>query len=187
MNELIAAVLAAKDKDELEKLVRDELGIELDKRRGLETLRKDILAGLGVGPDGQPLEGGGAKQEQGQDGEQEELEEQEQQEQQEQGGNTSEPLQQPTDLDGQGEIAPKEPVAQQAIDELTPPVEPALGGELPPADPLALAGLELPELENEERELEEPAPANRLLRNRENGREFVWTPELAQLAHMEEV
>jgi len=187
MNELIAAVLAAKDKDELETLVRDELGIELDKRRGLETLRKDILAGLGVGPDGQPLEGGGTEQEQGQDGEQEELEEQEQQEQQEQGGNTSEPLQQPSGLDGQGEIAPKEPVAQLAIDEPTAPPEPAMGGELLPADPLALAGLELPELEEEEGELEPPAPVNRLLRNRENGREFVWTPELAQLAHMEEV
>lgn len=173
--ELIAAVLAAKNVKELAALVKAELDIDLNKRGELEALRADVLSGLGVGPDGKPLDGG-------------EQQEQEQQEQQEQGGNTSEPLQQPSDLGGQGEIAPKEHAAQPVIQQLAPPAEPVVGGELPPAEPLTLAGLELPELEDEDEfELEEPAPVNRLLRNRENGREFVWTPELAQLAHMEEV
>ncbi|MBD9415924.1 hypothetical protein IB234_15280 [Pseudomonas sp. PDM16] len=179
--ELIAAVKAAKTKDELEALVKAELSIDLDKRRKLEDLRADVLSGLGADLDPDA------------DQEQDDAQQQEQQEQQEQqGGNTSQPLQQPSDLGGQGEIAPKEPVGQPVAEVPAPTAVPAavVGGLLLETTPGTLEVLpEPPELEEEEEDWfdEEPAPANRLLRNRENGREFVWTPELAKLSHMEEV
>lgn len=155
--ELIAAVKAAKTKDELEALVKGELGIDLDKRRGLDTLRTDILAGLGATDDAQ-----------------------------EQGGDTGQ-----ADVGLEGQQATDEPVAVQ------PPAE-ALVVDIAPSAfaiisaPTESTGLELapelPELGDEDNlVLAEPAPQNRLLRNRENSREFVWTPELAKLPHMEEV
>ena len=159
--ELIAAVQAAKDKDELEKLVLEELGISLDKRRGLETLRADILTGLGVGSDSQ------------------------QQEQEEQGTEQQEPQAGLQEQQGQGDIAPaaqQQEVAPSAVSVDDIPTSLHVGLDL--ADP------QLPELEGDEgleQELEMPAPTNRLLRNIENGREFIWTPELAKLSHMEEV
>lgn len=156
--ELIAAVKAAKTKDELEALVKAELGIDLEKRRGLETLRTDILAGLGVTDDAQ--EQGGDTGQPGAD-----------QEQQEQA------LQQPAEP----LIVDTAPVVGTAAIEhvlLDSGAGLALAPELP----------ELPELGDEDNlVLAEPAPQNRLLRNRENGREFVWTPELAKMSHMEEV
>ena len=48
LHELIEAVKAAADKGELEALVLKELGLNLDKRKSLETLRAEVLAGLGV-------------------------------------------------------------------------------------------------------------------------------------------
>lgn len=152
--ELIAAVKAAKTKDELEALVKGELGIDLDKRRGLETLRTDILAGLGVTDDAQ-----------------------------EQGGDTGQP--------GAG-LEQQEQALQQPAEPLIVDTAPVVGTAAIEHVLLGGAGLalepELPELGDEDNlVLAEPAPQNRLLRNRENGREFVWTPELAKMSHMEEV
>lgn len=48
LHELIEAVKAAVDKGALEALVLNELGLNLDKRKGLETLRAEVLSGLGV-------------------------------------------------------------------------------------------------------------------------------------------
>lgn len=152
--ELVAAVKAAKTKDELEALVKAELGIDLDKRRGLETLRTDILAGLGVADDAQ-----------------------------EQGGDTGQP--------GAG-LEQQEQALQQPAEPLIVDTAPVVGTAAIEHVLLGGAGLalelELPELGDEDNlVLAEPAPQNRLLRNRENGREFVWTPELAKMSHMEEV
>ena len=47
LHELIEAVKAAKDKGELEALVKRELSIDLDRRKSLEVLRQSVLAGLG--------------------------------------------------------------------------------------------------------------------------------------------
>lgn len=153
--ELIAAVKAAQSKDDLEALVKGELGIDLDKRRKLEDLRADILAGLGVTDDAQ------------------------------------EPSNDTGQADaGQEQQADGEPVVMQQLVELR------VADTAPPASVIVSAptesiGLELepelPELDGDNLILLEPTPQNRLLRNRENGREFVWTPELAKLPHMEEV
>jgi hypothetical protein len=48
LNELITAVKAAATKDALESLVKEYLGIDLDKRKALETLRAEVLKGLGA-------------------------------------------------------------------------------------------------------------------------------------------
>ena len=48
LNELIEAVKAATTKDALESLVKQHLGIDLDKRKALETLRAEVLKGLGA-------------------------------------------------------------------------------------------------------------------------------------------
>ena len=48
LNELIEAVQAATTKDGLEALVRDELGIDVDKRKRLSDIRAEVLQGLGV-------------------------------------------------------------------------------------------------------------------------------------------
>lgn len=48
LNELITAVKAAATKDALESLVKEHLGIDLDKRKALETLRAEVLKGLGA-------------------------------------------------------------------------------------------------------------------------------------------
>lgn len=156
MNEqLIAAVKAAQSKDDLEALVKGELGIDLDKRRKLEDLRADILAGLGITGDAQ---------EQSSDAGQSDA--------------------------GQEQQADGEPVAMQQLVELR------VADTAPPASVIVSApteniGLELepelPKLDDDNQVLLEPTPQNRLLLNRENGREFVWTPELAKLPHMEEV
>ncbi len=153
--ELIAAVKAAQSKDDLEALVKGELGIDLDKRRKLEDLRADILAGLGITGDAQ-----------------------------EQSSDTGQ-----SDA-GQEQQADGEPVVMQQLVELR------VADTAPPASvivsaPTESTGLELeselPELDEDNLVLLEPTLQNRLLRNRENGREFVWTPELAKLPHMEEV
>lgn len=170
--ELIAAVKAAKTKDELEILVKEELGIDLDKRRKLEDLRGDILAGLGAGQEDQA---GGQQEEAG-------AQQQEQSEQQpEQGAEQQQDAPQ-----GQAEPAPQEqPAPVLIVDSIQLPDMPPVSVGL---DLAAEHEVLLPEIEgNEEVELEEPAPCNRMLRNRENGREFVWTADLAKLAHMEEV
>ncbi|WXL27756.1 hypothetical protein WG219_10015 [Ectopseudomonas mendocina] len=157
--ELIAAVKAAKTKDELEILVKQELGIDLDKRRKLEDLRGDILAGLGAVLENVHQE-----------------------------PNSSEDSQ----LNGQTNQATGQEQEGAVLTEPQTPVtvvaEAPMVGQPEPTNSL-LDEAELPELEEEggEWELEETAPANRLLRNRENGREFIWTPELAKLSHMEEV
>ncbi len=113
LHELIEAVKAAADKGALEALVLAELGLNIDKRKSLETLRAEVLAGLGA-----------------------------------KGG---------------------ESVAE--------PAAPA-----PAPNPI----LELPELEDEH-EPAAPAPKQRLLRHKGNGRLLVWTPALAGLAELEEV
>lgn len=48
LHELIEAVKAAADKGALEALVLAELGLNIDKRKSLETLRAEVLAGLGA-------------------------------------------------------------------------------------------------------------------------------------------
>ncbi|WP_347506196.1 hypothetical protein [Pseudomonas anguilliseptica] len=50
LHELVEAVKAATDKNALEALVKAELSIDLDKRKSLESLRSEILTGLGVDP-----------------------------------------------------------------------------------------------------------------------------------------
>ncbi|MWV17561.1 hypothetical protein F3I16_16080 [Pseudomonas sp. L-22-4S-12] len=172
--ELIAAVKAAKTKDELEILVKEELGIDLDKRRKLEDLRSDILAGLGAGSESEQQEQDGAEhQEQG--------DRQEEQQQEEQGAE-----QQHDAPQDQTEPAPQEQAVPVVIvDSIQLPAEPPVSVGL---DLAAVHDVQLPEIEgDDEDEQEEPVPRNRMLRNRENGREFVWTAELAKLAHMEEV
>lgn len=175
--ELIAAVKAAKTKDELEILVKEELGIDLDKRRKLEDLRGDILAGLGAGSESEQ------QQEQSTEaqGEQQEQSERQDEQQEEQGAEQQQDAPQ-----GQAEPAPEEqPAPVLIVDSVQLPAEPPVNVGLELA---AVHDVQLPEIEgDEEAELEEPAPCNRMLRNRENGREFVWTAELAKLAHMEEV
>lgn len=64
LNELIEAVKAATTKDALESLVKQHLGIDLDKRKALETLRAEVLKGLGAESDsgvGAGDQGGGAE------------------------------------------------------------------------------------------------------------------------------
>lgn len=46
IEDLIAAVKAAKTKDGLEALVKEQLGLDIDKRRALKDLRTEVLAGL---------------------------------------------------------------------------------------------------------------------------------------------
>lgn len=152
--ELIAAVKAAKTKDELEALVKAELGIDLDKRRGLENLRADILAGLGA-----------------------------MQQEQQVGVSQAEQPQLPGESEHGKEVQEGRDVLAVIEDSTQLPAEPLADGGL---ESVAESELQLPELEDED-EPEKPAPRNRMLRNRENGREFVWTPELAKLNHMEEV
>lgn len=63
LNELIEAVKAATTKDALESLVKQHLGIDLDKRKALETLRAEVLKGLGAEPEvgaGAGEQGGGS-------------------------------------------------------------------------------------------------------------------------------
>jgi len=43
MNDVIQAIEAAEDKDTLERIGRDVLSVEVDKRKGLETIRKQLL------------------------------------------------------------------------------------------------------------------------------------------------
>ncbi|SEJ46712.1 hypothetical protein SAMN05216201_10987 [Pseudomonas linyingensis] len=54
LHELIEAVKAAADKGALEALVLAELGLNIDKRKSLETLRAEVLAGLNAA-DGDPV------------------------------------------------------------------------------------------------------------------------------------
>jgi hypothetical protein len=43
MQDVIQAIEAAEDKDTLERIGRDVLSVEVDKRKGMETIRKQLL------------------------------------------------------------------------------------------------------------------------------------------------
>lgn len=43
MNDVMKAIEAAEDKDTLERIGRDVLSVEVDKRKGLETIRKQLI------------------------------------------------------------------------------------------------------------------------------------------------
>lgn len=51
LKDLIAAVKAAKTKNELADLVSDELSLDLNKNKTMEALRAEVLNGLGVTED----------------------------------------------------------------------------------------------------------------------------------------
>lgn len=51
LKDLIAAVKAAKTKNELADLVSDELSLDLNKNKTMKALRAEVLSGLGVTED----------------------------------------------------------------------------------------------------------------------------------------
>ena len=138
LKDLIAAVKAAKTKNELADLVSDELSLDLNKNKTMKALRAEVLNGLGVAEDDSADED-----------EPEEL----------------------IDLAAEG--------ADQAV---TATAEESDSGAVIVTQPLTVPAAD-----------EAPAPApkpsteNRLLRNKSNGRTFIWTKELAKLSVMEEV
>ncbi|MGP3789773.1 hypothetical protein [Pseudomonas sp. B392_1p] len=152
LHELIEAVKAAKDKGELETLVKRELGIDLDRRKSLEVLRQSVLAGLGV--DSADSESAPVEDKTG-----------------------------PMTLkdESKGGATESETIEPE---EVLAPVTAAEAGA--PEAEIVEPGLTMPEIGDEPVD-EEPAPSQRLLRNKKTGRVFVWTPALAKLADLVEV
>ena len=195
LTELIEAVKAAKDKPELEALVKRELQIDLDKRKSLDTLRAEVLKGLGVeegdeqgGAGGEPGGAGGTDDQAGAAGDQK-----------------------PDEATGAGETTGQQSAAELAElqslrDEnaqlrednahlLSELQASQIKGQdlevaLQNAQAKAVGGTDLipPTLDDAGEELDPPAVDGvRLLLNTENGREFAWSPDLAKLPHMKEL
>ena len=138
LKDLIAAVKAAKTKNELADLVSDELSLDLNKNKTMKALRAEVLNGLGA-----------------------------------------------TEDDSADEDKPEELVdlsAKGADQTVTAATEKLDSGAVIVTQPLTVPAAD-----------EAPAPSpkpstdNRLLRNTESGRTFIWTPVLAKLPGMEEV
>lgn len=160
--ELIEAVKAAKNKNELEDLVKRELGIDLDKRKSLAVLRQSVLSGLGV----EAAAGAGEPDPENDAAEavKENAQAPDETEQTEQGAEDA------AEMPGDGAVKPDEDAV-------------AGDAETGTEDQ---SDLMLPEIAEDSDE-EAPAPSLRLLRNTKTGREFVWTPALAKLADLVEV
>lgn len=165
--DLIAAVKAAATKDALETLVKDELSLDLDKRKTLKALRAEVLKGLG-----ETVEEGGDD-----DAEVSETGTGSSGESPENVGNVAAQAPEPAATPAPTPAPALEPTAAapQPVAAATPMVTPAPAPVTPPALD------EAPEL------LTEPAVGNRLLRHKVSGRTVLWTPALSKLADLEEV
>ncbi|MGP9826893.1 hypothetical protein ACT048_20685 [Ectopseudomonas khazarica] len=183
LNELISAVKAAKDKNELEALVKAELQIDLDKRKSLDTLRAEVLKGLGV-EEGEPGdddagESGGAAGAGDTAGLHSANEQAELQALRDENARLRE--ENATQLN---ELQ----AAQLRINDLQAEVG-SLRFQLgnPVNEQVGEASLTPPDLDEVEPREPPVVPDVRLLRNTENGRVIAWSPELAKLPNMKEL
>lgn len=149
--------------------ILDELGIKADQRKGEETLRAETLAGLEQAlADETDALGSGSAEPAGQGIQEAELV--------------------PADAAELQPSAPAEPVP--VLESAATVMEaPAAGLSVPDFVEQADPSLTPPNFDDEQAPAApiDTRPVNRLLRNTSTGAEFVWTPELAKLAHMEEV
>lgn len=194
LTELIEAVKAAQDKAALEALVKTELELDLDKRKSLDTLRAEVLKGLGVTEGDEPGAGDGVT------------------------GDTSGAAAAAGGSEQQNEAGP-DPVVVVGTGDAHEALIQSLRDanvELRQDNELLLSQLQAAQIQIQDLEaarqvgyglsggvtgssltppdldeVEQPEPvklqAVRLLRNTENGRDFAWTPELAKLPNMKEL
>lgn len=194
LEELIAAVKAANDKAELEALVKTELELDLDKRKSLDTLRAEVLKGLGV-EEGKGSGANGAGTEPGTAGDTGDRQ---------QDQSSPDPAQGSGDTQGQhsaeqerelqllrdenAELRDALAAEQEHSAQLRGQVSELQFNEQSRASISIGGGLTPPDLDDAG---EQPAPVDvsgvRLLRNTENGRDFAWSPELAKLPNMKEL
>lgn len=185
LEQLIEAVKTAKDKAELEAFVQTELQIDLDKRKSLETLRAEVLKGLGVegGNEAESAAAGSGGQPGGIGAQGQHSAELEQELQRLRDENTE--LRNAL-------LAEQEQTSQLRV-KVAEQLEEANALHLRLANPESLqAGDDLalivpPELDHGEQPEAPDVSGVRLLRNTENGRDFAWSPELAKLPHMKEL
>ncbi|MHB0820123.1 hypothetical protein ACYCFK_17835 [Stutzerimonas stutzeri] len=178
LNELIAAVKAAKDKAELEALVKAELQIDLDRRKSLETLRGEVLKGLGAdagesgGDEPQKEKAPEQAEPPAQGGEEQDAELQRLREE-------NAELRSDNDaLLAELQSAQLQLNNLQAGERVSCGVAGSVTGD---------GEITLPELDDEPTASIALPGGPRLLRNTENGRDFAWTPELARLPNMKEL
>jgi len=173
LHELIGAVKAAMTKEDLADLVQKELGIGIDKRKNLDTLRAEVLVGL-AGAINDADEGATDA--------------------------AAVSVLQPGQEGAQPAASPEAGPAVEGIVALAVPETdkvmpaavamldgPAMADSTPAISTLAEEpGLTLPELEPEL--VSEPAkPKQRMLQHKKTGRLLVWTPELDAMPELEEV
>lgn len=156
--ELIAAVKTAATKDALETLVKDELSLDLDKRKTLRALRAEVLKGLGETAEDDADDNG--ETENGTPGDSSETT-----------GSVGAPA------------APPAPAPAAAPAVITPE---RVAAPAPSPSP-APAPVTPPDLDEAPEPESKPTVGNRLLKHKETGRTFVWTPALSTLAELEEV
>lgn len=192
IEELIAAVKAANDKAELEALVKRELELDLDKRKSLDTLRAEVLKGLGVAEGDEPGAGDGDTPGAGTGA----------------GGSEqqSDAGPDPVLIAGAGDSQDSlliqtlrdENVELRQDNELLLSQLQAAQIQIQDLEAARQVGYGLsggvtgdsltpPDLDDVEQPEPVKLPAVRLLRNTENGRDFAWTPELAKLPNMKEL
>lgn len=165
--DLIAAVKAAATKDALETLVKDELSLDLDKRKTLKALRAEVLKGLG-----ETVEESGDDDADGSE------------------TGTGSPGESPENVGNAAAQAP-EPAAAPAPTP-TPALEPTAAAPQPVAATTPIvtptpASVTPPALDEAPEPAIKPAVGNRLLRHKVTGRTVLWTPALSKLADLEEV
>ncbi|MCP9337641.1 hypothetical protein [Stutzerimonas xanthomarina] len=162
--DLIAAVKAAATKDALETLVKDELSLDLDKRKTLKALRAEVLKGLG-----ETVEESGDDDADGSE------------------TGTGSPGESPEN--GTAAAQAPEPAAAPAP---TPDPESTAAAPQPVAATTSIvtptpASVTPPALDEAPEPAIKPAVGNRLLRHKVTGRTVLWTPALSKLADLEEV
>lgn len=162
--DLIAAVKAAATKDALETLVKDELSLDLDKRKTLKALRAEVLKGLG-----ETVEESGDDDADGS------------------GTGTGSPGESPEN--GNAAVQAPESAAAPAP---TPAPESTAAAPQPVAATTPMvtptpAPVTPPDLDEAPEPAIKPAVGNRLLRHKVTGRTVLWTPALSKLADLEEV
>lgn len=160
--DLIAAVKAAATKDALETLVKDELSLDLDKRKTLKALRAEVLKGLGETVE-ESVDDDGSETGTGSPGESPE--------------------------NGTAAAQAPEPAAAPAPTpdpESTAAAPPPVAATTPMVTPTP-APVTPPDLDEAPEPAIKPTVGNRLLRHKVTGRTVLWTPALSKLADLEEV
>jgi pyruvate/2-oxoglutarate dehydrogenase complex dihydrolipoamide acyltransferase (E2) component len=161
--DLIAAVKAAATKDALETLVKDELSLDLDKRKTLKALRAEVLKGLGETVE----EGGDDDADAGETA-------------------SGSPGESSEKVGNAAAQAPEPPAAPTLTPAPTSQPDAAAIQPVAAATP-APAPVTPPALDEAPEPAIEPTVGNRLLRHKVSGRTVLWTPALSKLVDLEEV